>query len=193
MCTGNISHACVMANDIFKDLKTSLLDKTWSNPLLGWRLNVTLNVVYSQTLVIGSKYSSSPGKSIHASWWDYRIALWRRIEEMRVLLPAYDETQFMMLDKGCDGQLFWHIEAETKRSPIRRRYFQVGFLEWKILNAEWNLTEICSLGSNWPLSAPMVASWPTHICVPRPHWVKSSSKHGCVCAGRESRVWSLDI
>ena len=46
-------------------------------------------------------------------------------------------------------QISSHCEAETKWPPFHRRYFQMHFLEWKILNFKRNVTEICSLGSNW--------------------------------------------
>ena len=42
-----------------------------------------------------------------------------------------------------------HIEAKTKLPPFRRQHFQVNFLEWKFLHLNYNLIEICSLGSNW--------------------------------------------
>ena len=33
--------------------------------------------------------------------------------------------------------------------PVRRRYFEIHFLEWKLLNFRWHFIEICSLGFNW--------------------------------------------
>ena len=64
------------------------------------------------------------------------------------------------------------------------------FLEWKCLNSDWNVTEVCSINNNpalfqimaWrrlgdkPLSEPMMVSSLTHICVTRPQWVKYHNK-----------------
>ena len=33
--------------------------------------------------------------------------------------------------------------------PVRRRYFEIHFLEWKLLNFRWHFIEMCSLGFNW--------------------------------------------
>ena len=42
-----------------------------------------------------------------------------------------------------------HIEAKTKWPPSHRRYFQIHFLEWKLLDFKWYFIEMCSLWSNW--------------------------------------------
>ena len=42
-----------------------------------------------------------------------------------------------------------HFEAQTKWPPFCRRYFQVLYLEWKLLNFKSNVIEICSLASYW--------------------------------------------
>ena len=79
----------------------------------------------------------------------------------------------------------------TLRPRQNGRHFQMLFLEWKCLNFKYNLTEVCSYGSNWQHysigSDNGLASsrrqaiiwnkqwWPsslTHICVTRPQWVK---------------------
>ena len=39
---------------------------------------------------------------------------------------------------------FYHIEAETKWTPFRRRQFQVHFVERKCLNSDKISTEVCS-------------------------------------------------
>ena len=36
-----------------------------------------------------------------------------------------------------------HIEAETKWTPLGRRYFQMHFLEWKCKNFDWNVIKVC--------------------------------------------------
>ena len=59
------------------------------------------------------------------------------------LIPAakykYSNIIIPLTHKGQD---------KTKWPPFRRRNFQVHFLEWKLLNFEFNFTEICSLWSN---------------------------------------------
>ena len=52
---------------------------------------------------------------------------------------------FVQSHKKCT---FYHIEAETKWTPFRRRHLQVHFLEWKCLNSDRNFTEVFSQGSN---------------------------------------------
>ena len=45
-----------------------------------------------------------------------------------------------------------HYNTLRPRQNVRhwcRRYFQVHFLEWKLLNFKYDLTEICFLLSNW--------------------------------------------
>ena len=49
--------------------------------------------------------------------------------------------------------VFQHIETETNLPPLRRRYFQMHFLEWKCTNFAYNLTKVCSQGSNWQHSS----------------------------------------
>ena len=36
----------------------------------------------------------------------------------------------------------------TKWPQIRRRYFQMHFIEWKVLKFDYNFTEVCSTGFN---------------------------------------------
>ena len=79
----------------------------------------------------------------------------------------------------------WHIETETKLPPFRRRRFQTHFLEWisiKItlkfvpngpideMTALLQIMAWHSIGDK-PLSEPIMAYVPTHICVTRPQWV----------------------
>ena len=100
--------------------------------------------------------------------------------------------------------LYWHIEVETKRTPFRRRHFQMNFLEWK-----WWIPIKISLKSvpqgpinnipalvqmmAWrptgdkPLSGLMMVRLLTHICVTRPQWVKR-----CVCV-RGWVGWGLRV
>ena len=83
----------------------------------------------------------------------------------------------------------WLISPWTKWPPSSGRHFQMHFLEWKCINFDYYLTEICSQGPNqqipalvqimaWrlpgnkPLSEPMMVSFLTHICVTRPQCVK---------------------
>ena len=40
----------------------------------------------------------------------------------------------------------WHIETETKCLPISR-HFEMEFLEWKCMNFDWNVIEMCFQGS----------------------------------------------
>ena len=50
--------------------------------------------------------------------------------------------------KGCMvtcDDISYHIEAETKWPPFRRRHFQVHFHEWKLLNFKCTFNELCSL------------------------------------------------
>ena len=44
------------------------------------------------------------------------------------------ESYMIMESDNCTHQGNWHIEAETKWPPFRRRCFQMHFLEWKYLN-----------------------------------------------------------
>ena len=39
--------------------------------------------------------------------------------------------------------------GRCKMAVICRRYFRAHFLEWQLLNFNYNFTEICSFGSNW--------------------------------------------
>ena len=83
----------------------------------------------------------------------------------------------------------YHIEAETKWSPFRRRHFQAHFLERKFQIAikislkfvpKSPIDNIPALfqimGWRRPgaklLSEAMMVSLLTHICVARPQWVK---------------------
>ena len=86
---------------------------------------------------------------------------------------------------GCG---VWHIEAETKWTPFRRRHFQVHLLNENVwitiqnslkfvpkgpINNIPALVQIMAWrrpGDN-PLSEPMMFRLPTHICVTRPQWV----------------------
>ena len=45
------------------------------------------------------------------------------------------------------------IEAETKWPPFRRRPFQKHFLDWKCMNLESNIPDVCSEGFNWQYSS----------------------------------------
>ena len=42
----------------------------------------------------------------------------------------------------------WHIEADTKWPPFRKRRFHMRFLEWKCRNFAQDFTAICSCGMN---------------------------------------------
>ena len=42
-----------------------------------------------------------------------------------------------------------HVEADAKRPPFARRYFQMDFHEGKCLNFDSDFTEVCFLGFNW--------------------------------------------
>ena len=84
----------------------------------------------------------------------------------------------------------WHIEAETKWTPFRRRYFQMHFVEWNIWNPINISLKFVPMGQinnipalaqimAWrrlcgkPLSEPIMVSLLTHICVTQPQWVSS--------------------
>ena len=80
--------------------------------------------------------------------------------------------------------------GRNKKTPFRRRHFQVHFLEWFFLipikispkfvpdgpiNNIPALVQIMAWrrpGAK-PLSEPMMVTFPTHICVTRPQWVKA--------------------
>ena len=82
----------------------------------------------------------------------------------------------------------YHIEAETKWTPFRRRYFQVHFLNENVwipikISLKFvpkgpinNITSLVQMmvwrrpGAK-PLSEPMMVSLLTHICGTRPQWV----------------------
>ena len=41
------------------------------------------------------------------------------------------------------------LRRRQKRQPLRRRYFQIHFLEWKLLDLKQYFIEMCHLWSNW--------------------------------------------
>ena len=74
----------------------------------------------------------------------------------------------------------YHIEAETKLPPFRRRRFQMHFLQWKHdfrLRFHWSLFPALFWIKAWrqlcdkSLSEPMMVSLVTHICATRHQWV----------------------
>ena len=89
------------------------------------------------------------------------------------------------------------VEDETKWPKVRRRHFQMHFLEWKCMDFDFNiqlnfvpnglinnspsLIQIlawCRLGDK-PLSEPMVVSLLTHMCVTRSQGV-SNYRYTCI-------------
>ena len=92
------------------------------------------------------------GPFIEFSWGNKRL-FWPRVwpmylwitEEWKVssdcsrlgfLLLCKIVVNYVNIPSQVLGEIFyWHIEAETKWTPIRRRHFQMHFLEWKCANS----------------------------------------------------------
>ena len=55
------------------------------------------------------------------------------ILDIKSQLPTY----FNWVNNGSN-------EAETRWPPFRRRHFQMHILEWKCMNYDWKITEVCS-------------------------------------------------
>ena len=63
--------------------------------------------------------------------------------------PVWPDSFSAKQRKTCptynnDNKCGYHIEAETKWPTFRRRHFQTYFLQWKCLNFDENVTEVCS-------------------------------------------------
>ena len=85
--------------------------------------------------------------------------------------------------------MLWHIVAETKWKPFRRRHFEFNFFNenaWILIKISLKFVPNCPIDNipslvyimAWrrpgdkPLFEPMMVSFTRHICVPRPQWVK---------------------
>ena len=65
-------------------------------------------------------------------------------------LPGANEFKYGVYRQvACVLVWTYHIEAEPKWPTHFRRHSQMQILEWKCLNFEYNLTEVCSQGFNW--------------------------------------------
>ena len=101
----------------------------------------------------------------------------------------------------------WHIEAEKKWPPFRRRHFQTHFLNENIgisiktslkfvpkglINNIPSLVPIMAWRrpGDKPLSEPMMVRSLTHICVTRPQWINKVVfyKVGSACFAIELNV-----
>ena len=74
--------------------------------------------------------------------WDFRymFLIYNKAITVKRTLTLWDVFPKDLINK--------HIEANTKWPPFRRRHFQMHFLEWILLNYNFNYTEACSLWSN---------------------------------------------
>ena len=91
----------------------------------------------------------------------------------------------------------WHIEAETKWSPLSRQHFQMNFFNWKCISFNQNFTEFVSYGpinnisslvqimaycqpGVKPLSEPIIDRLLTHVCVTQRQWVNTDCIQFCI-------------
>ena len=44
----------------------------------------------------------------------------------------------------CRMQILYHIEAKTQWPPFCRRHPEIHFLQWKYINCDYNISEVCS-------------------------------------------------
>ena len=113
---------------------------------------------------------------------------WVDLHSKWINVPVGDMSMFNSI---LTPNIIKHIEAETRRPPFCRRHFQMRFLERKCINVNNYSTVVCSQAPinnisalvqitarrcprNKPLSEPMMAYLPTHICITRPQWFNLS-------------------
>ena len=124
----------------------------------------------------GDMKISTSSIQYHGCWWTGRILTWfpteypnlstRRIKTFNTLRPRQDGRHFPDDIFTCIflNENEWHsIKISLKfvpKIPINNITALVQIMAWR-------------RPGDKPLSEPMMVVLPTHICVTRPHWVKT--------------------
>ena len=127
-----------------------LNDADWPS-ITSLEMNILQNSQFLKTILwtINCSYKSEKWdifvqwlQNNYTAWpWDVKLDKWK--------YPIHNMPRQTTLHQlYCLTLRCYHIEAETKWPTFSRRHFQMHFLQWKYLNFEYNLTEVCSWGSN---------------------------------------------